>query len=72
MLFVDHSAPDGSGNLWTYVQRPKDDPHVNGFGRVGMRHNDRAKAAYVDGHVEAGPIDLDDPSLEGQYWNPRN
>lgn len=72
LLFVDHSAPGGSGDLWTYVQRPKDEPHINGFGRVAFRHNDHANVAYADGHVEAGPTDLDDALLEGQYWNPRN
>lgn len=68
VMFVDHTAPESYPNLWTYVQRPGDEPPIDGFGKVDLRHDGTANVAFVDGHATGVGAELIDPLYEDQYW----
>jgi prepilin-type N-terminal cleavage/methylation domain-containing protein/prepilin-type processing-associated H-X9-DG protein len=71
LSFVDQKPVAGGSSLWTYVVRPGDTSIADdGFGRVDLRHQERANVLFCDGHVKAMGREITDPSKEATYWNP--
>ncbi|MEX2214876.1 MAG: prepilin-type N-terminal cleavage/methylation domain-containing protein [Phycisphaeraceae bacterium] len=69
IVFIDHVAV--TANRWTYVSRPGDGVDIDGHGRVGLRHNDRANALFVDGHAGQAEVGVELPINESKHWDPR-
>jgi prepilin-type N-terminal cleavage/methylation domain-containing protein/prepilin-type processing-associated H-X9-DG protein len=71
LLFMDHAAPPGNANLWSYVTRPGDPTDNDGFGRPHFRHNGQANVLYCDGHVKTVRPSFAQLATEQQNWDPR-
>lgn len=71
LVTIDHTAPAGNGNLWTYVTRPGDSNNIDGFGRPDFRHSKRANVLFADSHVEPMDSSINDVAQEQRYWDPR-
>jgi prepilin-type N-terminal cleavage/methylation domain-containing protein/prepilin-type processing-associated H-X9-DG protein len=71
LMFVDHAAPTGFTNLWTYVLRPMNPGNIDGFGRPNFRHQGQANVLFCDGHVKTmQPVIAQGPN-ETRFWDPR-
>jgi prepilin-type N-terminal cleavage/methylation domain-containing protein/prepilin-type processing-associated H-X9-DG protein len=71
LLFMDHTAPPSSVNLWSYIARPGDTQSNDGFGRAHFRHTGQANVLYCDGHVKVERPTFAQVNRESQGWDPR-
>jgi prepilin-type processing-associated H-X9-DG protein/prepilin-type N-terminal cleavage/methylation domain-containing protein len=74
VCFIEHTAPQGNEELWTYVNRAEEDQITeieNGFGRPHFRHNGQANVLFCDGHVKAFGPAIAQAINEKTYWDPR-
>ena len=71
LQFVDHTAPQGNVNLWSFVSRPGDLNNIDGFGRPHFRHHGQANVLYCDGHVKSARPAIALVANEPRDWDPR-
>lgn len=65
---LTYADQEGDGDLFTYIKRPSDTTSVNGIGTFAMRHPDKGNVAFLDGHITPEGDEINDPSLEQEYW----
>jgi prepilin-type N-terminal cleavage/methylation domain-containing protein/prepilin-type processing-associated H-X9-DG protein len=71
LQFIDHTAPQGNVNLWSFVSRPGDPNNIDGFGRPHFRHHVQANVLYCDGHVKSARPSIAQLASEPRDWDPR-
>jgi prepilin-type N-terminal cleavage/methylation domain-containing protein/prepilin-type processing-associated H-X9-DG protein len=71
ICFIEHNAPAGNFNLWSYVARPGDATNIDGFGRPQFRHQQQANVLFCEGHVKASRSSIAEVANETKYWDPR-